>query len=251
MVAWKGEVLMTLLENKHAVVYGAGGTVGQAVARAFASGGARVSLAGRTRATLDGLAREIHDEDGDVADIAQVDALDASALDRHIGGLVDEVGGIDICFNAVGDEATLGPSLIELAFPDFVHPITRLVSAQFLIATAVARQMIERKSGVILTMTGSGVPTAGMGGAMTAWAAVDALCGQLARELGPFGIRVLWLRSNGVSASGGDPAERERSMLHRLASPDDVGKVASFLASDQAATMTATAANITSGAEVG
>jgi enoyl-[acyl-carrier-protein] reductase (NADH) len=40
-------------------------------------------------------------------------------------------------------------------------------------------------------------------------------------------------------------------MLHRLASPDDVGKVASFLASDQAATMTATAANITSGAEVG
>jgi len=107
---------MSLLENKHAVVYGAGGTVGQAVARAFASGGARVSLAGRTRATLDGLAREIHDEDGDVADIAQVDALDASALDRHIGGLVDEVGGIDICFNAVGDEATLGPSLIELPF---------------------------------------------------------------------------------------------------------------------------------------
>jgi 3-oxoacyl-[acyl-carrier protein] reductase len=75
--------------------------------------------------------------------------------------------------------------------------------------------MILRNSGVILTMTGSGVPTAGMGGAMAAWAAVDALCGQLARELGPHGIRVLWLRSNGV------------------------------------ATMTATAANITSGAEVG
>lgn len=150
------------------MVYGAGGTVGQAVARAFASGGARVSLAGRTCATLDGLARDIRGAGGDVADIAQVDALDASALERRIGGLVDEVGGIDICFNAVGDEATLGPSLIELGFPDFVYPITRLVSAQFLIATAVARQMIERKSGVILTMTGSGVPTAGMGGAMMA-----------------------------------------------------------------------------------
>ena len=241
---------MTLLENKHAVVYGAGGTVGQAVARAFTRDGARVSLAGQTRATLDELARDIRGAGGDVTDIAQVDALDASALERHIGGLVDAVGPIDICFNAVGDETTFG-RLIELPFADFVHPITRLVSAQFLIATAVARQMIERESGVILTMTGSGVPTAGMGGAMTAWAAVDALCGQLARELGPFGIRVLWLRSNGVSASGGDPAERERSMLHRLASPDDVGKVAVFLASDQAATMTATAANITSGAEVG
>ena len=123
---------MTSLENKHAVVYGAGGTVGQAVARALARGGARVSLAGRTRATLDELAREIHDEGGDVADIAQVDALDESAVERHVDGLVDAVGGIDICFNAVGDEATLGLSLVELPFPDFVQPITRLVSAQFL-----------------------------------------------------------------------------------------------------------------------
>lgn len=94
---------------------------------------------------------------------------------------------------------------------------------------------------------------AGMGGAMTAWAAVDALCGQLARELGPHGIRVLWLRSNGVTVYGDNdnPAERERSMLKRLATPDDVANVAAFLASDQAATMTATAANVTSGAEVG
>ncbi len=113
--------------------------------------------------------------------------------------------------------------------------------------------MVHRNSGVILTMTGSGVPTAGMGGAMTAWAAVDALCGQLARELGLHGIRVLWLRSNGVVANGGDDnsGERERSILNRLATPDDVANVAAFLASDHAATMTATAANITSGAEVG
>ena len=241
---------MTLLENKHAVVYGAGGTVGQAVARAFARVGARVSLAGRTPATLDGLARAIHDEGGDVADIAQVDALDASALDRHADRLVEEVGAIDICFNAVGDETTFG-RLMELPFPDFIRPITRLVTAQFLIASAVARHMIDRNSGVILTMTGSGVPTAGMGGAMTAWAAVDALCGQLARELGQHGIRVLWLRSNGVTTDGDDPTERARSMLNRLASPGDVANVAAFLASDRAGTMTATAANITSGAEVG
>ena len=241
---------MPLLENKHAVVYGAGGTVGQAVARAFARDGSRVSLAGRTRATLDGLAREIHDEGGEVAGIAQVDALDEEAVQRHADRLVEEVGAIDICFNAVGDETTFG-RLMEMPFADFVRPITRLITAQFLIASAVARYMIDRNSGVILTMTGSGVPTAGMGGAMTAWAAVDALCGQLARELGQHGIRVLWLRSNGVTMDGDDPTERARTMLNRLASPDDVGKVASFLASDQAATMTATPANITSGAEVG
>jgi 3-oxoacyl-[acyl-carrier protein] reductase len=244
------EEAMMLLENKHAVIYGAGGPIGAAVACAFAREGARVSLAGRTRAKLDELAREIATASGDVAEIAQVDALDDEAVQRHADRLVEEVGGIDICFNAVGDETTFG-RLIELPFADFVRPVTRLVTAQFLIATAVARHMIDRNSGVILTMTGSGVPTAGMGGAMTAWAAVDALCGQLARELGPYGIRVLWLRSNGVTTGGDNPTERARSMLNRLASPGDVANVAAFLASDQAATMTATAANITSGAEVG
>jgi 3-oxoacyl-[acyl-carrier protein] reductase len=242
---------MMLLENKHAAIYGAGGPVGAAVARAFAREGARVSLAGRTRAKLEELARDIAATSGGVADVAQVDALDQHAVQRHASRLVEAVGGLDICFNAVGDEARLGRSLIELPFADFLRPVTRLVAAQFLIATAVAPHMIPRNAGVILTMTGSGAPTAGMGGAMAAWAAVDALCGQLARELGPHGIRVLWLRSNGVAEEEDNPTERARSMLHRLASPDDVGNVAAFLASDHAATMTATAANITSGAEVG
>jgi 3-oxoacyl-[acyl-carrier protein] reductase len=239
-----------LLDNKHAVVYGAGGRIGAAVARGFARQGARVSLAGRTPAKLDELAQAISAGSGNVADVAQVDALDEQAILRHADRLAEQVGGLDICFNAVGDEATLGESLLDVPFTEFIRPITRLVTAQFLIARAVARHMIPRKSGVILTMTGSGAPTAGMGGAMTAWAAVDALCGQLARELGPHGIRVLWLRSNGV-ADEDNPTERERSMLNRLASPDDVANVAAFLASNRAATMTATAANITSGAEVG
>jgi NAD(P)-dependent dehydrogenase (short-subunit alcohol dehydrogenase family) len=147
------------------------------VARAFAREGARVSLAGRTRAKLDELARDIAAASGNVADIAQVDTLDKQAIQRHAGRLVETVGGLDICFNAVGDEATLGPPLIELPFAEFVRPITRLVTAQFLIATAVARHMIHRNSGVVLTMTGSGVPTAGMGGAMTAWAAVELSAG--------------------------------------------------------------------------
>lgn len=240
-----------LLKNKNAVIYGAGGHVGAAVAHAFTREGANVFLAGRTRAKLDALARDISFTSGNVADIAQVDALDDQDVQRHANRLAEQVGRLDICFNAVGDEAILGPSLVDIAFAEFIQPITRLVTAQFVTATAVARHMIHHGSGVILTMTGSGAPTAGMGGAMTAWAAVDALCGQLARELGPHGIRVLWLRSNGVAVGGDDPSERERSMLNRLASPADVGNVAAFLASDQAATITATAANITSGAEVG
>jgi 3-oxoacyl-[acyl-carrier protein] reductase len=178
-----------------------------------------------------------------------VDVLDEGSVEQHVQRVIKAEGGLDICFNAVGDETEFG-HLTDLSLDEFMRPIDRLVRAQFLIVTAVAPLMIERNGGVILTMTGSGVPTAGMGGAMTAWAAVDALSGQLARELGSHGIRVVWLRSNGLSVNGENEAERERSILKRLASPDDVGNVAAFLASDQAATMTATAANITCGAEV-
>ena len=64
-----------LLENNVAVIYGAGGSVGGAVARAFAREGARVFLAGRTQASLDQVAAEIH-SNGGIADTAVVDALD-------------------------------------------------------------------------------------------------------------------------------------------------------------------------------
>jgi len=240
-----------LLENKNAAIYGAGGRVGSAVAHAFAREGAKVFLAGRTLATLEALAHDLHTATGSIAEVAQVDALNDNSVRRHVDQLAERTEGIDICFNAVGDHALLGPSLVEIPFADFLRPVTQLVTAQFLIATTIGRHMIARRTGVILTMTGSGVPTAGMGGAMTAWAAVDALSGQLARELGSHGIRVLWLRSNGVVEEGeDDPRERQRSMLNRLATPADVANVAALLASDHAQTMTATPANVTSGAEV-
>jgi NAD(P)-dependent dehydrogenase (short-subunit alcohol dehydrogenase family) len=53
-----------LLENKNAVIYGGGGSIGGAVARAFAREGARVFLAGRTRAKLERVADEIRSAGG-------------------------------------------------------------------------------------------------------------------------------------------------------------------------------------------
>ena len=71
-----------LLENKVAVIYGGGGSIGGAVARAFAREGASVFLAGRTLATLDQVAGEIRAAGG-TAEAAQVDALDEEAVDGH------------------------------------------------------------------------------------------------------------------------------------------------------------------------
>ena len=84
-----------LLEGKNAVIYGGGGSIGGAVAKAFAREGARVFLAGRTKAKLDAVAEEI----GDAAETAEVDALDEAAVDAHADAIPD---GIDISFNVIG-----------------------------------------------------------------------------------------------------------------------------------------------------
>jgi NAD(P)-dependent dehydrogenase (short-subunit alcohol dehydrogenase family) len=89
-----------LLENKNAVIYGGGGAIGGAVARAFAREGARVFLAGRTLATLDAVAEEIRSTGG-VAETAQVDALDEQAVDEHADAVAEQAGGIDISFNLI------------------------------------------------------------------------------------------------------------------------------------------------------
>ena len=89
-----------LLDSKSAVIYGGGGSIGGAVARAFGREGARVFLAGRTLATLEEVAEAIR-ATGGAAETAEVDALDEQAVDRHADAVVAESGGIDISFNLI------------------------------------------------------------------------------------------------------------------------------------------------------
>jgi 3-oxoacyl-[acyl-carrier protein] reductase len=84
-----------LLANKNAVIYGAGGAIGGAVASAFAREGANVFLAGRTLAKVDAVAKEIVAAGGQ-AETAQVDALDERAVEQHIGAVADKAGRIDM-----------------------------------------------------------------------------------------------------------------------------------------------------------
>jgi 3-oxoacyl-[acyl-carrier protein] reductase len=259
-----------LLENKSALIYGGGGSVGSAVARAFAREGARVFLAGRTIARLDEVAEEII-ASGGVAETAQVDALDEEAVEKHADAVAAKAGGIDVSFNAIFNDDVQGAPLSEMPFEDFARPITKAMSNQFLTSRAVARHMVERGSGVIMTITGGyreAFPT--IGGTVVAWATIEAQCRQWACELGPQGVRVVWLRTTGLPETIPDTGEaaadlgtgfgegmtreeiiagmREQTVLKRLASLDELGKVATFMASDGAGPMTATFANITCGA---
>jgi 3-oxoacyl-[acyl-carrier protein] reductase len=187
-----------LLENKNAVIYGAGGSIGGAVARAFAREGATVFLAGRTLATLEEVAEEIRAAGGE-AETAQVDALDEEVVEEHAKTVAEKIGGIDIFFNAIFNDDVQGQPLAEIPFEDFARPITKAMRNQFLTTRAVARHMVEQGSGVILTITGGyreAFPT--IGGTVVAWAAIEAQCRQWACELGPQGVRVVWLRTTGL-----------------------------------------------------
>jgi 3-oxoacyl-[acyl-carrier protein] reductase len=261
-----------LLENKSAVVYGGGGSIGGAVARAFGREGAKVFLAGRTLATLDGVAEEISASGGE-AETAQVDALDEKAVDTHADAVAEKAGGIDVSFNAISHGDVHGAPLIEMPFEDFARPITTAMRAQFHTARAAARHMAKRGSGVILAITATTARLAipNIGGTGVTFDAIESLCRQWACELGPRGIRVLWLQTTGIPealADTGEPSPdygtgkrmtREehiawmegKTMLNRLTSLAEVGKVAAFMASDHASAMTASSANLTCGSVPG
>lgn len=249
-----------LLENKNAVIYGAGGAIGGAVARAFAREGARVFLAGRTLAKLDKVAEEIRSAGG-AAETARVDALDETAVDEHAHAVAAEAGGIDISFNLISLRDVQGTPLAEMPLEDFERPVVTAVRTQFLTARAAARHIIGQGSGVILFFGGDGdpLPDYYIGGFQIALAAVESMRRQLASELGSHGIRVMSLRTGGVPETipegfdGRDAITEgivEPTMLGRAATLEDVANVAAFAASDLARTMTATALNISCGAIV-
>src|SRR6185436_12756884 len=113
---------------------GGGGAIGGAAARAFAREGARVFLAGRTRAKLEAVARAIV-QDGGSAEIAEVDALDEHAVAAHADA-VAAMAGIDIALNAVGIHHVQGVPVAELTLADFAHPVTAYTRTLFITAKA-------------------------------------------------------------------------------------------------------------------
>lgn len=245
-----------LLDNKVAVIYGAGGPIGGAVARAFAREGARVFLAGRTKAKLDQVADEIR-SNGRVVATKVVDALDEPSVDAFVNAIAEQAGSIDISFNLISYGDVQEP-LIEISVNDFLQPILNAMRSHFLTTRAAARHMIQRGSGVILAFGGNGPQTLpGLGGFKVALDAIAGLRRQWACELGQHGIRVVTLKTGGVPESISDTFARKdeiateiqkATLLKRAATLADVGNVAAFVASDQARTLTATEVNISCGA---
>lgn len=256
-----------ILENKTAVIYGGSGDIGGAVARAFAREGARVFLAGRTLAKLEAAAEQIRAAGGAV-DVAQVEATDKQSIEQFLSDVVGKTGRVDVSFNAIDIKDRQGALLVDMEEDDFSITVNTAMKTHFLTATAAARHMATKGSGVILAITANVArhPVPNVGGFGVACAAIEALCRQLAVELGPQGIRVVCMRSAGspdarglqevfamhaqqagisfeeflVQATKGIP-------LRKMPLMDDIGRTAAFMASDQASAITAEVVNLTGG----
>jgi NAD(P)-dependent dehydrogenase (short-subunit alcohol dehydrogenase family) len=258
-----------LLEGKNAIIYGAGGSIGGAVAREFAQEGAKLFLTGRTREKLEALANDITADGGSSAEVAELDALDEQAVDEHAQAVVEKAGSLDISFNLITRGDVQGIPLVEMTTEDFTRPITTGITANFISARAAARHMIEQGSGVILALdSGSANGSPMMGGTGPADAATDTFIRNLAAEIGPQGVRVVGIWTAGLpetfskeklaavdSKFALDDAAYQgllesldaMRMTRRSPRLTEVAAVAAFLASDRAGAITGTFVNVTSG----
>ena len=260
-----------VLQDKNAVVFGAGGSIGAAVAKEFAAEGARVFMAGRTKASLEAVAKQITASGGE-AWTAVIDTLDDASTDQYIDGIVKQAGRIDIVLDAAGPlakEYGNGKNAVNLPIEEFMMPLATMVRSRFITARAAARHMVERHSGVLIFVTGSParahVPGATAIGA--AFGAIENLTENLAFEVSPFGVRVACLRTlaNTDSRSIQDTMDflagqlnitKDQAMAHVAqstflkvsATVQDTANAAVLIASDRARMLTGTVVNATAGA---
>jgi NAD(P)-dependent dehydrogenase (short-subunit alcohol dehydrogenase family) len=262
-----------ILKNKNAIIYGAGGAIGSAVARAFAREGARVILTGHRVSPLEALAEEIRSEGGS-AEVALVDATNEHDVNINFRRMLDKVEKIDISFNAISTPQTgvQGIPLLELTPEAFVFPINLYAFSHFLTAKAAGKHMAQNGSGVIITLTATPSKKSAplVGGMAGAWSVIEAFTRTLAGELGSKGVRVVCLRPDGIPETDtitevfglhakayGMPSNKEfqslmesMTLLRRLPNLAEVANTAAFIASDQASAITGTVINLSCGSIV-
>ncbi|MET0635662.1 MAG: SDR family oxidoreductase [Chitinophagaceae bacterium] len=252
-----------MLKGKSAVIYGVSDSMGGAIAKAFAAQGAALYLTALDIEKAQKIANEIKAAGG-IALAAQVDALDPEAVKRHLDHLIAKGNHLDISFNLIDVKATQNIPLIEMELSDFLRPVEIAMKTQFITATAAGRIMKKQGYGTIISLTatpgGIGYPM--VGGFGPACTAMEAFTSGLASEIGPYGVRVVTIRSAGSPDSkafkealkNGNPdmagiMERMKAdtMLKTMPMMKDIANTAVFLASDMAGMITGVVIDVTAG----
>ncbi len=232
-------------DGKVAVVTGGGAGIGYAIARAFAREGARVAIAGRTKATLTHAARTIEEEHGQPVLTVPADVAEAGDCERMIATTVDKLGAVDILINNAALFAVLpliDADAVEAARFFAVNAIGPLNASR-----AFARWAIAAKRGgaiVNVSSIAAGRPAPGLGLYSATKAALDSLTRTLAVEWAAKGLRVNAVAPGHVATEGvlqdlktgrlDEKAVLARIPAGRIADGDDIADAVLFLCSDRA-----------------
>lgn len=239
-----------LLEKKVAIVTGGARGIGYAIVRRFLAEGARVVLADIDDEAADAAAADLKSL-GEVISVA-CDVGERLDVRNLIAETIDAFGRIDVLVNNAG--IVISGDFLEIEEGDFDRVLRVNLKGSFLVAQAVARQMVEQieaggPAGAIVNMSSINAVVAlpdqipysiSKGG-------INQLTKAAALALAPYGIRVNAVGPGSImtdmleKAVDQDDARQRilsRTPLGRIGDPSEIAAVVAFLASDQASYIT-------------
>ena len=246
-----------MLENKVALVTGAGRGIGRAIAIALAKEGAEVVVNYNGSEERAKEVKQTIEENGGKASIYKCNVSDFEACEAMIKDIVKEHGRLDILVNNAG--ITKDGLIMKMKEEDFDSVLNVNLKGTFNTIRHSARQMLRQKSGKIINISSvSGIlGNAGQANYAASKAGVIGLTKTMARELGSRGITVNAIAPGFVDTEmTGVLSEEIRDnacrqiILGRFGKPEDIANVAVFLASDKADYITGQVISVDGGMNV-
>jgi glucose 1-dehydrogenase len=248
---------LMMLKGKTAIITGAATGIGKSIAREFSKSGANVVINYPDNAdTATDLAKELNQNSLNAIAI-KADVSNQSDVNLMVQKTMEKFGRIDVLVNNAGFERK-GPFLEE-PLEEWNRVIAVDLTGPFICAQAAAREMIKAKiEGVIINISSVheeiGFP--GYSAYCAAKGGLRMLCRNLALELAPYRIRVVNVGPGAIATPINenvltDPAQKraleDEIPIHRIGNPEEVAKLAAFLASDDASYITGTTVFIDGG----
>ncbi|MBI4528753.1 MAG: glucose 1-dehydrogenase [Deltaproteobacteria bacterium] len=235
---------MARLENKIAIVTGAGRNIGEEIARIFAEEGARVAVVDLDRERGERVASEINGSRKDFALPIVCDVSSAGDVEKMVGAVVAKWGGVDLLVNNAA--WTDHKNIFELTEQEWDRVMGVSLKSVFFCSKFAARVMVDQKrKGKIINIAS----TSGHWGRPEATAYTTAKAGvlnftrTLAVQLAPYGIRVNSISPNRIGSPVGEDLDRPdrlvKNLVGRRGVPRDIATAAVFLASDESDFITA------------